>query len=140
MMIKTANIFQVLHVEAKPSEVFEMLSVAEKHAAFTQKSASIDLVEGGEFAFCNNNHTGYFMRIIKNRRLVLAWTHRKFPRHHFSIVDLQFEKDENGGTRISLNHIGVPESCDGWLTEAWKKTYWEPLTEYISEALELSEN
>lgn len=140
MMIKTANIFQVFNVDARPSEVFDMLMDEEKHAAFTAKAASIDPSEGGKFAFCNNNHTGYFMRIIKNRRLVLCWTHRKFPRHHFSVVDLKFEKNESGGTRISLNHIGVPETCDGWLTEAWRKTYWEPLSEYISESAELLES
>jgi activator of HSP90 ATPase len=140
MMIKTANIFQVFNVDAKPSEVFEMLMNQQKHAAFTGKEALIDAREGGQFEFCNRNHTGYFMRIIKNRRLVLSWTHRKFPRHHFSIVDLQFEKNEAGGTQISLNHIGVPETCDGWLTEAWRKTYWEPLSEYISETAELSES
>jgi activator of HSP90 ATPase len=139
MMIKTANIFQVVHVKARPSEVYEMLMDAEKHSAFTQKTATIDPREGGEFAFCNNNHTGHFMRIIKNKRIVLAWTQRKFPRHHFSIVDLQFERNENGGTQISLNHIGVPESCDGWLTEAWRKTYWTPLSEYIEESLEVLE-
>lgn len=139
MMIKTANIFQVFNVDAKPSEVFDMLMNEQKHAAFTGKEASIDACEGGRFAFCNNNHTGYFMRIIKNKRIVLCWTHRKFPRHHFSVVDLQFEKNDEGGTQISLNHIGVPETCDGWLTEAWRKTYWEPLSEYISETVELSE-
>lgn len=138
MMIKTANIFQVLNVDAKPSDVYEMLMDAEKHAAFTGKEAMIQAEEGGSFSFCNGNHTGYFMRIIKNKRLVLSWSHRKFPRHHFSIVDLQFERNEHGGTQISLNHIGVPESCDGWLTEAWRKTYWEPLSEYIAEHAELS--
>ncbi|MGB1031693.1 MAG: SRPBCC domain-containing protein, partial [Flavobacteriales bacterium] len=68
----------------------------------------------------------------KDKLIVLAWTHKKFPRNHFSIVNLSFEKVE-GGTRLSMNHMGVPESCDGWLTEAWHETYWNPLNEYILE-------
>lgn len=134
MMIKTANIFQVVHVDARPSEVYDMLLDQAKHSAFTQKAAEIDPHEGGAFSFCNKNHTGYFIKLIKNKRIVLAWTHKRFPGSHYSIVDLSFERDEAGGTQINLNHMGVPEHCDGWLTEAWRKTYWKPLSEYIAES------
>lgn len=132
-MLRTANIFQVVQIKARPSDVYNLLLDQQKHAAFTQKSATIDPVEGGEFAFCNNGHKGYFLRLIKHKRIVLAWTHRKLPRNHFTTVDIRLEKTENGGTRLSLNHLGVPESHDGWLTDAWRKTYWEPLENYVEE-------
>lgn len=134
MMLRTANIFQVTEVNARPSDVYDLLLDSSKHAAFTGKSAEIDAREGGTFTFCNGNHQGYFVRLIKNKRIILAWTHKRFPASHYSIVDLLLEKTEDGGTRISLNQLGVPESCDGWLTDAWKKTYWEPLSEYVEES------
>ncbi|MDP4828109.1 MAG: SRPBCC domain-containing protein [Flavobacteriales bacterium] len=142
MKIKTANIFQVFDVNARPADVYDLLMTSEKHGAFTQKSAEINPIEGGSFAFCNRNHTGYFLKLVKNKQMVLAWTHRKFPRGHFSIVDITLERNENGTTCVTLNHIGVPETCDGWLTEAWRKTYWEPMQTYVAapakEALEMA--
>lgn len=134
-MKKTANIFQVIEVNASPSDIYSMLIDEVNHAAFTGKACSIENFEGGSFSFCNGNHTGHFLKLVKNRRMVLAWTHRKFPAGHYSIVDLEFEKDDHGGTRISLNHLAVPVTCDGWLTEAWHKTYWEPLSVYVNEEL-----
>jgi len=105
------------------------------HAAFTGKACSIENFEGGAFSFCDGNHTGHFLKLAKNKRMVLAWTHKKFPAGHFSVVDLTFEKTEKGGTRISLNHLAVPQTCDGWLTEAWHKTYWAPLSAYVNEEM-----
>ncbi|MFM1932695.1 MAG: hypothetical protein RL226_1998 [Bacteroidota bacterium] len=136
MKIKTANIFQIFEVSARPSEVYDLLMVAEKHAAFTGKSAEIYPIEGGNFAFCNRNHTGFFLKLVKNKQIVLAWTHRKFPKGHYSVVDITLEKTEQGNTRVVLNHLAVPETCDGWLTEAWRKTYWEPMQAYVGVAKE----
>ncbi|WP_306643984.1 SRPBCC domain-containing protein [Sanyastnella coralliicola] len=133
MKLKTENIFQVVEVKASPSDIYDLLLDETTHSAFTNKSATIDAREGGNFAFCNNNHQGYFIRLIKNKRIILAWTHRRFPKNHYTIVDLTLERLENDGTRISLNQLGVPESCDGWLTEAWRKTYWEPLEQFVLE-------
>lgn len=135
MMKKTANIFQVIEVNASPSDIYNLLIDEVNHAAFTNKACLIDAQEGGSFSFCNGNHTGNFLKLVKNKRMVLAWTHRKFPRGHYSIVDLSFEKSESGGTRLSMNHMAVPETCDGWLTEAWHKTYWLPLAEYVNEEM-----
>ena len=132
-MLRTENIFQLVEINASPTEVFELLMDENKHSRFTQKSANIEAKEGGQFSFCNGNHTGYFVRIMKNKRIVLAWTHRKFPRNHYTIVDIQLEKHENGGTRLLMNQTGVPEAHDGWLTEAWRKTYWNPLEAYVQE-------
>jgi len=132
MKIKTENIFQVIEVSISPSDVYNIFMDEAKHTNFTGKKACIEEFEGGAFSFCNGNHKGHFLKLVKNKMIVLAWTHRKFPRNHFSIVHLNLEKVE-GGTRLSMNHIGVPESCDGWLTEAWQTTYWNPLNEYILE-------
>ena len=130
MRIQTENIYQVIEVNAAPAEVYKVFTDEKLHAEFTGKATSLELKEGGEFSFCNGNHTGYFLKLIQNKTLVLVWTHKKFPRNYYSTVHLQLEKCDHG-TRISMNHIGVPTSCDGWLAEAWHKTYWEPLAAYF---------
>lgn len=131
MKFQTENIFQVIEVSISPSDVYNIFMNEDSHAAFTGKRAMIEAEPGGSFEFCNGNHTGRFLKIQTNKLIVLAWTHKKFPKNHYSIVHLTFEETPDGGTRLSMNHMGVPESCDGWLTEAWNKTYWEPLAQYI---------
>ncbi|NQX93053.1 MAG: SRPBCC domain-containing protein [Flavobacteriales bacterium] len=138
MKFQTENIFQVIELNISASELYNIFMNEQKHTAFTGKKACIEAEPGGSFSFCNGNHTGHFLKLVENKLIVLAWTHKKFPRNRYSIVHLQFEKTENG-CRLSMNHTGVPESCDGWLTEAWNKTYWEPLSKYIvEEELEFS--
>jgi activator of HSP90 ATPase len=112
--------------------VYEAYLDAHTHSAFTGLTAEIDPVEGGFFSTCNGRNKGFNVKLIKNKRIIQAWTHVDFPTHHYSIVDIEFEKCDCG-TKIRFNHIGVPDSCDGWLTEGWQRRYWTPLKEFLSE-------
>jgi len=98
---------------------------------FTGKDALIQPHEGGAFSLCNQNHTGYFLHIVQNKRIVLAWTHKKFPAGHFTTVDLRLSKDADGNTTLILNHLGVPSGDDGWMTESWTRNYWALLTAHF---------
>jgi activator of HSP90 ATPase len=134
MKLRTHNIFQVVEVNASPSSIYSTLMNSGKHAKFTEMKAEIDATEGGAFTTCNGRNHGYNLVLQKNKRIVQAWTHRAFPEGHYSIVDIMLEEFE-GGTRLHFNHIGVPESCDGWLTEGWHKVYWEPLKNFLEKKL-----
>lgn len=132
MKLSTENIYQVIDLPAAPAAVFEALLDQDAHVAFTGKDALIQPHEGGAFSLCNQNHTGYFLHIVQNKRLVLAWTHKKFPAGHFTTVDMRLSKTGQGETCLILNHIGVPEGDAGWMTESWTKSYWMPLTEHLA--------
>ncbi|MFZ6052254.1 SRPBCC domain-containing protein [Halocola ammonii] len=133
MQIKSDNIFQVVELNAKPSEVYEALMNSKKHRDFTRMKASISEEEGGQFETCNKRVFGFTTKLIKNKKIVQAWSHKNFPGQQFSVVDIELEKTKNG-TRLNFNHIGVPEICAGWLTEMWRKTYWMPLENYFEKA------
>ena len=131
MKLQTENIYQVIELAAPPAKVFETLLDQDAHLAFTEKEAFVQPHEGGAFSLCNQNHTGYFLHLVQNKRIVLAWTHKKFPAGHFTTVDIRLSRTESGDTCLILNHLGVPSGDDGWMTESWTKSYWSLLAEHL---------
>jgi len=130
MRISTENIFQVVEFSAQPAMVFDVLTNSEKFARFTGLKADIDASEGGKFSTCNNRNRGFNLKLVKNKQLIQAWTHRDFPSNHYSILDIKLEQIK-GGTRMVVNHTGVPHDCCGWLTEKWQKDFWVPFESFF---------
>jgi activator of HSP90 ATPase len=132
MKIKTDNIFQVTEVDATPAEVFKCFMDEKIHAKFTGMKATISKEVGGEFETCDGMNSGYNVFIKKNEKIVQAWTQKGMGDSAFTIVHIDLEKTDHG-TRINFNHLGVPEEHSGRLTEGWKKIYWEPLKDFLSQ-------
>ena len=139
MKLQTENIYQVIELPAAPAKVFDALLDQDAHLAFTGKDALIQPHEGGAFSLCNQNHTGYFLHLVQNKRIVLAWTHKKFPAGHFTTVDMRLSRNEAGQTTLILNHIGVPAGDDGWMTESWTRSYWSLLTDHLQEEMAVAQ-
>lgn len=131
MKVNTENIFQVIELDSSTQEVYNTFLSEAKHSDFTEMTAKIEPYEGGEFEACDGRATGRILKLVKNKRIVVAWTHTKFPKNHFSVVDIYIEMTDKG-CRIDFNHLGVPSSCDGWMTETWMKTYWSRLKDYMN--------
>lgn len=134
MRFRTENIYQVIDTEAKPADIFKAFTNAELHAAFTGMTAQIEAKEGGQFLSCNGQSFGRIIRMVKNKHLVFCWSHKVLPKDFYTTVDIRIEPMDNGHTRIHFNHIGVPDDKDGWLTDCWRNTYWQPLLEYFDAA------
>ncbi len=132
MKIKTDNIFQVIELENTVSEVYKALTDASLLSRLTGMTAQMDSHEGGRFHAWNNKSHGYIMRLIENTRIVQSWRHDDFIDGYYSVVIFDLEATETG-SRVSFNHIGVPEDSAGWLTETWKRDFWVPLSEHLSD-------
>ena len=132
MKIKTDNIFQVIELECSVSDAYNVLIDSEMLSKLTGMTASMELHEGGVFHAWNNRCHGYMLHLKANTRIVQAWRHDDFPEGLYSIVVMDFEGTETG-SRISFNQTGVPEEASGWLTEAWKKDFWVPITEHLND-------
>lgn len=130
MKVNTENIFQVIELKASAQDVYSTFLSESQHTLFTEMKARIEPYEGGEFDACDGRATGRILKLVKNKRIVVAWTHKKFPRNHFSVVDIFIEATDNG-SRINFNHLGVPASCDGWMTDTWMTTYWSRLKKFM---------
>jgi activator of HSP90 ATPase len=132
MKIKTDNIFQVIELECTAQEVYAALTDATTISRITSMSAAMDTHEGGTFHAWNNHCHGYVLHLKENTRIVQAWRHIEFPEGMYTVVVFDIESTETG-SRVSFNHTGVPEEASGWLTEAWKKDFWTPISEHLGD-------
>ncbi|MDZ4752795.1 MAG: SRPBCC domain-containing protein [Flavobacteriales bacterium] len=132
MKIKTDNIFQVVEIDASISDVYKCLIDEKLHAKFTGMSAHISKEVGGEFETCDGANSGFNIYLKKNEKIVQAWSQKEMGEGVYTIVNIELEKIEHG-TRINFNHLGVPEEHSGRLTEGWKKVYWGPLTDFLTQ-------
>jgi activator of HSP90 ATPase len=132
MKIKTDNIFQVIELDCSVNDAYKVLIDSQILSKLTGMTASMELHEGGVFHAWNNRCHGYMLHLKANTRIVQAWRHDDFPEGLYSIVVMDFEGTETG-SRISFNQTGVPEEASGWLTEAWKKDFWVPISEHLND-------
>ncbi len=132
MKIKTDNIFQVIELECSVADVYLALTDSQLLSRLTGMSAEMEKREGGTFHAWNNRCHGYMLHLSENKRIVQAWRHDDFPEGMYTVVIFDIETTETG-SRVSFNHTGVPEEASGWLTETWRKDFWEPITEHLSD-------
>lgn len=130
MKLKTDNIFQVVELESSVEEIYQALMDESLHAKFTQMKARIDPKIGGFFETTDGESFGYIVHLVPNQRIVMAWSHKSFTPGFFTTVHIELERTENG-SRVNFNHLAVPEEHSGWLTEGWKRIYWDPLKEFL---------
>ena len=130
MRYRTENIYQVIDTSATPAQVYSAFTKQEIHSAFTRMGAQINAEEGGKFISCGGQSFGRYIRLVKNKRLVLSWSHKELPKDYYTTVHIEIEKTPEG-SRVHFNHVGVPDSCDGWLTDCWTNTYWRPMVAYF---------
>jgi activator of HSP90 ATPase len=135
MKLKTDNIFQVVELDCQPAEVYKALTDEKLHAKFTNMKAKIDCSIGGQFNTTDSESFGYIVFLEQDKTLVMAWSHKSFTPGFFTTVHIELEAFE-GGTRLNFNHLGVPEEHSGWLTEGWKRIYWDPLKDFIGDKVE----
>lgn len=130
MRFRTENIYQVIDTSATPQQVYSAFTNAEIHSAFTRMGSQIEAEQGGKFISCGGQSFGRIIRLVKNKHIILSWSHKELPKDYYTTVDIRVEKTL-GGSRVHFNHIGVPSNCDGWLTDCWSNTYWRPMVAFF---------
>ncbi|MGQ0484874.1 MAG: SRPBCC domain-containing protein [Hyphomicrobiales bacterium] len=126
------SIHQEVMFKAKPSEVYAALMELRKHAAFTKNGAAkISKKVGGAFSAHGGYVAGINLDLVENKRIVQAWRAKNWPKGVYSIVSFQFSK-AGSGTKLTLDHTGIPEGQSDHLAGGWQKMYWDRLTEYFA--------
>lgn len=132
MKLKTDNIFQIVELDCGVNDVYKAFMDEKLHAKFTSMKAHIDARVGGTFETTDGESFGFIVHLQENKKIVMSWSHKSFTPGFFTTVDIELEPTETG-CRINFNHLSVPEEHSGWLTEGWKRIYWEPLREFMNE-------
>jgi activator of HSP90 ATPase len=126
------TIHQINGFKASPKRIYDILMSSREHAAMTANGvAKISRKAGGEF-FCHGGWiSGRNIELEPGKRIVQAWRARNWPPGIYSLVTFTLERKDRG-TRLTLDHTGIPGRHSDHLTSGWKARYWKPLRAYLA--------
>jgi uncharacterized protein YndB with AHSA1/START domain len=127
---------EVIHQEidfaASPKRIYDALMDSKQHADFTANGAAeISREAGGTFTCHGGAISGRNIELIPNKRIVQAWRVANWDEGTYSIVRFELQEN-NGGTRLILDHAGFPDGHAEHLAPGWHERYWDPLRKYLA--------
>jgi activator of HSP90 ATPase len=121
------------YLDVAPDVLYRAWLSSEEHAGFTGSAASIDPAIGGRFTAWDGYISGTTLEKEEGRRIVQSWRTTEFPEGSpDSRIELVFQGSD-GGTRLTIDHSGVPEGQAEEYEHGWEEFYFEPMREYYSE-------
>jgi activator of HSP90 ATPase len=118
---------------ATPAKLYELFMNSAKHSAATGMPAKISPKVGGKWSAFGGMILGKNLVLIPNRRIVQTWRSSEWKKTDpDSILVVTFEKSPDGGAKVELDHVGVPEYDQAGVIEGWVKYYWEPWKRYLA--------
>ena len=130
-MCKTIK--QRVKFKAAPDTIYDLLADSRKHSAVTGRKATISTKVGGTFSIDGDDVTGGNVDLVRARRIVQAWRHRRFPEGVFSMAAVTLTPTSDGGTELVLTHRGVPKALIPETEQAWRDGYWSRIKAYLGE-------
>ena len=125
-MSATKQIRHNVRFNAKPRAIYDALMVSKKHSAFTGAPAKIDPKVGGRISAWGPHIRGINVELIKNKRIVQAWTAQNWPKGLYSIATFELRRIKSG-MRLIFTHVGIPAKNANSINQGWKTHYWQPL-------------
>jgi activator of HSP90 ATPase len=119
-----------IHQEADftvaPSRVYQVLTDEKAFAAMSGAPAKIAPGEGGAFSLFGGVITGRTVELVDGKRVVQAWHDTAWAVGLYSIIRFELTP-MGGGTHLSFDQAGFPESDRASLVAGWHSHYWEPM-------------
>jgi activator of HSP90 ATPase len=117
---------------ATPNEVYDAYLDSARHARITGQSAHMSRAVGGRFTAGDEYITGYNLDLESPRRIVQAWRASEWPEGAYSVLSLELQA-KGKGTRLIVDHVGIPEKFRDGVDKGWYEFYWEPMRKYFAE-------
>ena len=128
----STNVHQEVVFEAEPERIYRAYMDSSEHAAFTANGeAIISRDEGGAFSCHGGAILGRQIELVADKRIVQAWRVADWEPGIYSIVRITLVPDE-GGTKLVLDHTGLPEGHSEHIASGWHARYWDPLRKYLA--------
>jgi activator of HSP90 ATPase len=125
-------IHQVNSFKASPKRIYDILMSSREHAAMTANGAArIDRKAGDKFSCHGGWISGRNVELVPGKRIVQAWRAKNWPPGIYSLVTFTLKK-QGHGTRLTLDHTGIPGNHSAHLASGWKARYWQPLRAYLA--------
>ncbi len=124
-----------------PDQVFEAWLDDEEHSAFTGGEARIDPEVGGAFTAWDGYIEGRTLIKEPPRRIVQSWRTSDFAADDAdSQIELIFDDDGKGGTKLTLRHSAIPEGQSARYEQGWREFYFDTMVEYFSDTEEFAKS
>ena len=119
---------------APPRRIYEAWLDSEKHGAFSGGAAKINPVVGGKHRAWDEYIEGVNLILDPYSRIVQTWRTTEFPEGSAdSQIEILLEAIE-GGTRLTLIHLNIPEGQAEQYDTGWRDYYFTPMAEYFASA------
>jgi uncharacterized protein YndB with AHSA1/START domain len=116
---------------ASPREIYDSW-LSSAHGKMVGSTATVDPRVGGAFTAWDGYIKGTTLELEPYRRIVQAWRTTEFSAAHpDSRLELMLEQVE-GGTRLTIRHIEIPEGQGASLEQGWIDHYFRPMKEYFA--------
>lgn len=124
-------------IEARPDQIFELLTDGAAFAAATGMPAELTDREGDAFTLFGGRIEGRQVELVRGRRVVQAW--RLGGAHDspwdpgvFSVVRFTLQP-EAAGTRLVIDHDGIPAEWADHVAGGYPAFYEEPIRRYFGQ-------
>ena len=115
-----------------PTEVYEAYLDSRRHSRFTGQSAKMSRKEGGRFTAGDDYISGTNVELVPGKRIVQAWRASEWPDGVYSVLRLEL-KPKGKGTRMVVDHVGIPDKFRDGVDQGWYEFYWNPMKTYFGE-------
>ncbi|TAL37478.1 MAG: hypothetical protein EPN93_05675 [Spirochaetes bacterium] len=115
-----------------PRTLYDAWMDGATHSAMTGSGARISARANGKFTAWDGYIFGTTVALEPGKRIVQRWKTTEFPeRARYSLLEIRFEKSGKG-TRLVLNHSGIPDGQGEDYRKGWTEFYFKPMRKYFS--------
>ena len=128
---ETGTIAQTEHIPAPPQVVYDLLTSAEAHAAFSGAAASGEATVGGTFPFWGGHVIGKHIELQPAKKIRQEWWTTDWPAGQPpSLLEFNLEEDD-GGTKVTMVHSRLPPDLVERFRGGWNERYWKLMKEHF---------
>src|SRR3989344_1840247 len=124
------TIKQEVHLNAKPEEVYEAYTDAEKHGEFTGSKVVFENKVGGKFSAWDGSLTGENLELVDGKKIVQKWRADDWPKGQYSTLTIELFPEKEGA-KLVLTQENVPDDKFDDINSGWHEYYWEPMKKYF---------
>jgi activator of HSP90 ATPase len=124
--MKTINLVQFIN--ANPEEVFSAITNPFTIELWSGYPAKMEAVEGTEFSLFDGDITGMNIKVVENELLVQEWYFEDILEKSYATIQL---KPHLQGTKVTMEHINIPDEAHENILIGWRDYYWGPIKEFF---------
>jgi activator of HSP90 ATPase len=118
-------------IPATPQQVYDAWLDTRGHTRMTGSAAKTKPMEGAVFSAWGGYIKGKNLSLEPGRRIVQSWRTTKFAATDpDSRIEVLLEPVD-GGTKLTLHHIDVPDGHTGYQAGGWQEHYFEPMKSHF---------